>query len=59
MKTSAPVTSTNGSTVLKKEEMSVLDDNQKNSFNGVIVGSVALALFVALLVVLRRKRKKK
>ena len=59
MKTSSPVTSTNGSTVLKKEEMSVMDDNQKNSFNGVIVGSVALALFVALLVVLRRKRKRK
>ncbi len=59
MKTSTPITATNGSTVLKKEEMSLSEDNQKNSFNGVIVGSVALAVFVALLVILRRKRKQK
>jgi cobaltochelatase CobN len=42
---------------LKKDSMTQLDAGEKNTLNGLLTVSAVLAIFVAMLVVLRKKRK--
>ena len=44
--------------VLKKEQTGEIENGEKNSLNGVLVAGVVLVVFVALLIILRRKRRK-
>jgi cobaltochelatase CobN len=56
MRASTSETVKNG-TVLKKETLVIGDEGEENSINGVVIVSVILAVFVLLLVILRKKRK--
>lgn len=50
--------SSKNGTVLKKQEVSQSENGETNSLNGILIVSVVLVAFVALLFVLRNKRKK-
>ncbi len=56
MKKNTSADAKNG-TVLKKNELSLESQNEKNSLNGLIIVSIVLVIFVGLLVILRKKRK--
>ena len=44
-------------TVLKKEQVGEMENGDKNSLNGMVVAGIVFAAFVALLVILRKKRR--
>lgn len=57
MQTASEPVNTDDAMVLKKEELANGDTAEKTSLNGIIIVSVVLAAFVALLLVIRKRRK--